>query len=263
MVGLTGLCMVGAAVLGIFHGRRGRPSSGGDFADAQSGSDQPPTHETESGRRRSAPREALRSSARSPYDDADAVRARRELQATRMFDRTRFDMLNTTRSLNVEAAGQAMFPYLEGMLTALKDIDPALIGGLRDTLSARACDHPQTDREVMFFADMIRIDPDLGSPRIFDCVFKDRKSEDVALWTMLDAWKAAGRPQLTALSAIEQQAVDPRTIRRLSTSLDPNRITAAPSGGDKPPVAVAALPPRTSAVRTPLTNGDQNGNHTR
>jgi hypothetical protein len=114
-------------------------------------------------------------------------------------------------------------------------------------MTEQVCNHPQTDGDLMLIANTVKLDSELGAPRMFDCAFKGRKSEDIVLWTMLDAWKAAGSPDVAGMADLKNQATDQRTTRRLSTGIvDTTRVeqmrASVVAKTDSPP---AAQPART------------------
>jgi hypothetical protein len=174
-------------------------------------------------------------------------RAERQRHARSILDSLRLKLLNlapVAGNVGIEAAGNAMVPYIQGSLATLRTISPETINELRDALADRACDHVQTDIEEMFTAHMVLADRDLGAPRTFDCMLRDRKKEDVVLWTALDAWKVAGRPQVPSIADITSAASDPRTVRRLT---DDNPLRQARfAAAQNPPAAqtvASASPP--------------------
>jgi hypothetical protein len=167
--------------------------------------------------------------------DSERQRAERKRQISTLLDGLRLRLLNLgaqSGGMGIETIGNSMAPYIQGALATLRALNPGGIDDLRDDLATRACDHPQTDSEDMLTAQMVLTDANLGSPMIFDCVLGKRKQEDVVMWTMLDAWKAAGRPQVASITDIAAAATDPRTIRRL-TANDPvelARLAGPPNG---------------------------------
>jgi hypothetical protein len=152
-------------------------------------------------------------------DDGASRRAEEQRKASVLLDGVRFRMLNLVpnpEEVGLEAVGNMMEPYVQGTLSTLRSVNPALIGALRDSLVERTCAHPQSDVELMLAARMLLTDSNLGAPRIFDCGLRGRKKEDIVLWTMLDAWRAAGRPSTEVVADIKAFAIDERTIRRLT-----------------------------------------------
>jgi hypothetical protein len=108
--------------------------------------------------------------------------------------------------------------YLRGVLTAARAIDPSVLVALRDEYEGRLCgaDAPP-DLDVMVYAKLVTLGPEVASPRALNCALTRRDTEDIVLWSLLDAWNAGGRPPLPALSSIERSATDERTTRRLKT----------------------------------------------
>jgi hypothetical protein len=153
-----------------------------------------------------------------PLDDSDERRAKSQREAKNLLDVTRFQLLNSPQyqDLGVEAAGNAMVPYLMGMLATLRNVNPSLIGDLRDALAERTCSTSPSDAELMMVAHLIMTDAELGSRRTLECALRRHKTEDVVLWTMLDAWKATGRPPIQSVNELGASASDARTTRRLS-----------------------------------------------
>jgi hypothetical protein len=165
----------------------------------------------------------------SDHDRAEREAANRreirKVEVNRLFDRSRIGLLNGTQGLDPETMGNAMVPYIQGMLATLRETNPEALGDLRERMTEQVCNYPQTDGDLMLIANTVKLDSELGAPRMFDCAFKGRKSEDVVLWTMLDAWKAAGSPDVPGMADLKNQANDQRTTRRLSTGIvDTTRV---------------------------------------
>jgi hypothetical protein len=207
MLVLTGL------VVGLRNGRRHVRTSAavGEIAETE--------EERASDRSRPSAATATRQVSRAATDEGAFRRAQEQLQARAVLNRASFRLLNIIRNPQpdqIETVGYAMEPYIQGILMALRSTNPGLIGALRDELTERACDHPQSDLELTMLSRMMLNDSDLGSPRIFDCALRGRKKEDVVLWSMMDAWVAAGRPKTEVMAGIAAFAADARTVDRLT-----------------------------------------------
>jgi hypothetical protein len=218
MLGLMGV------VVGVLNGRRHIKAAAAVDEVAE-------TEERRSGER-STPYSgtAARHISRPAADEGAVRRAQDQRQVSAVLDIARIHLLNiipNPQPGQMELIGNTMEPYIQGMLMALRSTNPALIGALRDDLSERACDHPQSDVELTMLSRMMLVDSDLGSPRIFDCALRGRKKEDVVLWSMLDAWVAAGRPNTEVMSRIEAFAADARTVDRLTADSPGQRARLA------------------------------------
>jgi hypothetical protein len=213
-IGAVALSVLGMAglLMGALSVRRGgKVASGADGVTAEE------DHVAQPPRAPAAPMSRL--PPRAAVDEGAIHRAEEQRKANVLLDGVRLRMLNIVpnpEAIGIESVGNAMEPYVQGSLATLRAVNPELIGGLRDALVERTCAHPQTDVELMLAARMVLTDSDLGSPRIFDCALRGRKKEDVVLWTMLDAWRAAGRPNAQVISDITAFATDDRTVGRLS-----------------------------------------------
>jgi hypothetical protein len=218
MLALTGV------VVGVLNGRRHvRTAAAVDEVAETEG-------ERASERPTSSAAAAVRHVSRPATDEGAFRRAQDQLQARAVLVRASHHLLKTIRDPQpdqMEAVGYQMEPYIQGMLMALRNTNPALVGALRDELTERACDHPQSDLELTMLSRMMLNDPDLGSPRIFDCALRGRKKEDVVLWSMMDAWVAAGRPNTEVMSGIGAFAADARTVDRLTADSPGQRARLA------------------------------------
>jgi hypothetical protein len=151
----------------------------------------------------------------------EAARRRAELQqqARTLVDDVSTQLLieaKATAADSVEAAGFGMTQYLRGMVAGLRS-NPELLTQVGEALAERTCSHPQSDLELVMVSQMVMAAPEvLAAPRTFDCALSGRTKEDVPLWSLVDAWRASGKPMPAAIAAIAASATDERTTRRLS-----------------------------------------------
>lgn len=116
---------------------------------------------------------------------------------------------------------------LSGVVRALRTTDPKELGALREQLADEVCaGRFHSDTGLIVLAKMMTFEANLGSARALGCAFEGRRNEDVVLWSLLDAWNVAGRPNLPAVSEIQQTASDERTRTRLATR-GPNQVRNA------------------------------------
>jgi hypothetical protein len=106
--------------------------------------------------------------------------------------------------------------HLLGMLQAIRAIDPDLIPALRDQFESDICGGKSTEIDLLVFAKLGSLQASMLSPRALDCALWGRKTEDVVLWSLLDAWQVAGQPALPSVASIQSNAQDQRTTRRLA-----------------------------------------------
>jgi hypothetical protein len=121
----------------------------------------------------------------------------------------------TIGQLGIEGQANSLDGYLSGMIATIREIEPQVIGQLAEEFSRDICKGSTTDLDVVIFSKIVLLEPAIGSARAFGCALERRKTEDVVLWSLLDAWDVAGREPLPSISRIEKAAVDDRTRRRL------------------------------------------------
>jgi hypothetical protein len=126
-----------------------------------------------------------------------------------------------------ESQANEISGQLAGIIRSIRTTEPEVLSTLREQLADEACaGRFYSDMSLILFAKMTTFESRLGSPRALGCAFEGRRHEDVVLWSLLDAWNIAGRPDLPAVSEIQQNARDERTRTRL-LSRDANRARAA------------------------------------
>jgi hypothetical protein len=113
-----------------------------------------------------------------------------------------------------EMAANVMTPFLEGMMTSVRAMNPEMVGYLREEFAKDLCSRTQSIDQVMVFSRLVVIEPQLGSRDAFNCLLKTHGKEDVVLWSILDAWNVTGRPAVEGIAHL-QSATDERTRRRL------------------------------------------------
>lgn len=117
--------------------------------------------------------------------------------------------------MGTEGMVHHMMPYLIGMVETIRAIDPGIFLEMRDDLADDLCGSKEnSEADVVLYAKLSILERQVSSERALNCAFEGRQ-EGYALWTLLDAWQANGRPTLPALSSIAQRATDPRTTERL------------------------------------------------
>lgn len=187
-------------------------------------------------------------------EEAARVRAEEEHKATTVIRAISSSLLTRAavlKDLNVEGQGHQMTPFLMGVMQGLRTADPALLTKMGQALADRTCDHPQSDLELIMVSQMIMVAPELSVSRTFDCGLRGRKTEDVPLWNMIDAWRSSGQPMPRAIAEIQEKATDERTTRRLSNyeqSLAERRAALQ--------VAEEQPPATTPSTKPPLSESD-------
>jgi hypothetical protein len=66
----------------------------------------------------------------------------------------------------------------------------------------------------MLYARMLRVAPELASPRLFDCYFGQNAKEGPVLWEALDAWKVSGLPAPQGFEELKARSKLPQTRMR-------------------------------------------------
>jgi len=140
----------------------------------------------------------------------------------------------------IEAQVNNITDYLRGILVGIRAVDPSVFEALRAEYESALCAvESPTDVEVLVFTKLAVMQPEIASPRALDCALERHETEDIVLWSLLDAWSAGGQIPLSAVAALEQRADDPRTLERLKTpreqraELDAMRaLRSGPAGGE-------------------------------
>jgi hypothetical protein len=89
-----------------------------------------------------------------------------------------------------------------------------MVDELAAEFEASLCNPDLNPSEVMVISRVMGQMPELGNERGFDCIF-ERGTEDMVLWSTLDAWRANALPKSASFAKLEQSARDERTRRRL------------------------------------------------
>lgn len=157
--------------------------------------------------------------------------------------------LNVARGylpLGIEPAANEMTPYLIGMVRALRTVDPKVVEALGQEIADDICNRPSTDDvDLMLYSRLMTVDAALGSPRALNCAFTKHATEDVVLWSLLDAWNASGREPLPALGSLARHATDERTTRRF---LSPEEQRQKRQLNAAPETTASTLPPVTKVT---------------
>jgi len=112
-----------------------------------------------------------------------------------------------------EARANAVVAYLAGVMRGAAQADPRMRAAFSTKFTNALCDGGMPADETLSVAHMAMIFPDIATPKGFECFFKGAK-EDIATWTMLDAWKHSGLEKSAAIAQMEATATDERTKRR-------------------------------------------------
>jgi hypothetical protein len=118
----------------------------------------------------------------------------------------------------IEAQVNNITDYLRGILVGIRATDPSVIGALRAEYEGALCgSNSPSDVEVLVFTKLAVMQPEVASPRALNCAIERRQTEDIVMWSLLDAWSATGQAPLAAVSSLEGRFSDPRTLQRLRT----------------------------------------------
>jgi hypothetical protein len=107
-----------------------------------------------------------------------------------------------------------LLTYQNGLLDGLVRTAPDLTEELAGRIERELCREEPEPSHVIALSHFINDMPELANQAAFDCVAA-RGKEDIALWSTLDAWRAAGMPPSPALSILQKNARDERTKSRL------------------------------------------------
>jgi hypothetical protein len=140
-----------------------------------------------------------------------------------------------------EATANSMIPHMQGVIMALRSVDPELIKEVQADMSQRMCDGEPTDMEIMLFAKSVVVDPAIATAGSLECALSRRAREDIVMWTLLDAWRTAGAPPIPSTAALRRSATDERTRQfltmrpesYLSQTNQSSRVAAPVSAGDR------------------------------
>ena len=135
-----------------------------------------------------------------------------------------------TRGANPEAAANQSFLYLMGWIDSVTRTAPDMVDELAAEVDASLCNKGTSPTELIVMSRVLMKMPELADSKGFDCLFSEHTSEDVVLWSALDAWRRSGLPKNDALVKIQQSATDERTLRRFLSpqeQLERRRAAAA------------------------------------
>jgi hypothetical protein len=150
--------------------------------------------------------------------DEDASRKYRHDQAKELFGTLR-RKLSVVKLMspdkNPESVSIQMAEYLSGWVDGVVRGAPDLVDDFALEVEDTLCSRDQDPALMLMTFRLVTQMPELGGDKAFDCVFADRKHEDVVLWSGLDAWRASDLPKSAALTSLEQNATDERTRAHL------------------------------------------------
>lgn len=150
--------------------------------------------------------------------DEDAARKYRRDQAKELFGTLRGKLAAVkmmSLDKNPESVSVQMNEYLSGWVDGVVRSAPDLADELASEVQDTLCKSDQDPALMMTTFRLVGQMPELASDAAFDCVFSGHKSEDVVLWSALDAWRASQLPKSAAIAEIERNATDERTRAHL------------------------------------------------
>lgn len=176
---------------------------------------------------------------------AEELRAYEEKQGRELVgllrERVRRASFMASEPMNYEGVVNQIQTYLEGWVDGLVRTSPTLVDDLAHEIEVAMCD-PQTPAvEVMMYARVGRMMPELTSSAGFECVLSTKIEEGPVLRETLGAYVRSGLPAPEALAGVVARAKDDRTLQVLS----PERV---------PPVAP---PPEPEAEEPELSAEEQ------
>ncbi len=117
---------------------------------------------------------------------------------------------------SAEAIANDMTDYIGGWLDAVAAVaSDAERSEIADQLRAYVCDSTISDAELIMLTRAMTYFPNEATGEGFDCIMSRRETEDIVLWTVMDAYLATGLAPSGVFDDWRDRAVDPRTIRRL------------------------------------------------
>jgi hypothetical protein len=116
-----------------------------------------------------------------------------------------------------EASANLIRPYLKGLVEGVRQSSPAVQAAFVQEFTERLCRGGLGDDQLVAMAYLGMELPGLTELRAYECVFSQRKQEDVVTWYMLDAWRQSGQDKSPAIAELQRTATDPRTRRRFLT----------------------------------------------
>ena len=125
-----------------------------------------------------------------------------------------------TRGADPEAAANQSFLYLMGWIDSVTRTAPDMVDELAAEVDESMCNKGTSPTELIVMSRVLMRMPELADSKGFDCLFSQHGSEDVVLWTGLDAWSRSGLPKGDALAKIQQSAKDERTLKRFLSPED-------------------------------------------
>jgi hypothetical protein len=152
----------------------------------------------------------------SPAEQArrDAEQARREIDD--LFASLRNAKLYADRT--AELAVSSIGRDLSAWALRIYHKEPHLLQPLAQEVEGRLCGPLPGTPELVLLSRIGLLLPQLTSQRGFDCVFSRHQQEDIATWSLLDAWRNSGLDLSPTLVALQERATDSRTRRLFMTA---------------------------------------------
>jgi hypothetical protein len=130
-------------------------------------------------------------------------------------DKLRFAQLVQPAELPEAIANQSLL-YVEAWTDTVARLGPDMLDELAAELEADLCAADTRPAELVTIGRILAKLPELANAAGFECVFSRQPAEDIALWSLLEAWRASGLPKSAAMASIERRATDKRTLDRLN-----------------------------------------------
>jgi hypothetical protein len=97
--------------------------------------------------------------------------------------------------------------------------DPGIRQAFSTQFTSALCERSLKPDQVITMASLAVVLPDAATPQGFDCFFS-HATEDLPLWSMLDAWRGSGLEKTPALARLQASATDERTTSRFMSRSD-------------------------------------------
>lgn len=164
---------------------------------------------------------------------AEELRAYEEKQGRDLVallrERVRRASVMAAEPMNYEGVVNQIQLYLEGWVDGLVRTSPTLADDLAHEIEVAMCDPLTPAVEIMAYARIGRMMPELTSSAGFECVLGAQIDEGPVLRETLGAYLRSGLPAPEALAGIVARAKDERTLRLLRPEQAEKPLAPAPA----------------------------------
>jgi hypothetical protein len=158
---------------------------------------------------------------------SDSDQDHRALQA--IYDHLERTKAEADPGASAEAIANQSVVFLTGWVDGLRYASSRTLDRLGDDLRARLCSGGLGPEATIMTAYVLQWLPEVASPGAFECFFAAHHDEDVALWTMLDAWRNSGLDATASIVSLQANARDQRTLHRFKAPQEMGRRLRDPA----------------------------------